>query len=204
MLGALSVGSAVVLAACGSSGQSKPARTGHTTPAATTVSAAPARIATVASARTVTVAPGCRATAAGDQTRHSAHYVFLMHVGPYQQMVMVHQPVTPSDEVMLGGSEATLPAVRPGPSVMRHLEVHICSRATGAVIVGANPTIDLTLARAAPRSVPIMEMEGPNDPGDYHYGNNVPLHPRGHYTVTVLLGGERAVFMYTEPGDTPR
>ena len=145
------------------------------------------------------IAPGCRATSPGDQTRQSAHYVFLMHVGPYQQMVMPHEPVLPTQEVMLGGSMATLPPSGRGPSIMRHLEVHICGRATGQVVIGANPTIDLSQTGNAPRSVPIMAMEGPNNPGDYHYGNNVPLHPGSAYTVTVLLAGEGAVFSYHEP-----
>ena len=203
--------SCALLAACGSSGASKTSRTAKRTatvaPATTTAAPAPSAPVTTGTvpftSRVVTIARACRATSTpGAQTKQSAHYAFLMHVGPYQVMVMGHQPATKNEEVMLGGTMNTLSDQGSGPSIMRHLEVHICSLATGQVVTGANPTILLTQAGAAPRSMPIMEMEGPNDPGDYHYGNNVPLHPGAAYSVVVELGGDRVKFSYREPTKT--
>jgi hypothetical protein len=153
----------------------------------------------------VALAAGCRAGAPGDQTATSARYVFLLHVESPQTMVMAAQVKAQhlkrgAGEVMIGGSMATMSAGSGGVASMRHLEVHICSRATGRVASGLTPSI--TLARSpggTPRRVPVMVMEGIGEgAGDLHYGNNVPMRPGAEYLVSVRVGGERVVFHYVD------
>jgi hypothetical protein len=148
------------------------------------------------------LAAGCRATP-GSQTTTTATYAELLHVGPQENMAMpaeVKAEHLTKGEEMLGGSMAELTPTGAGISVTRHLEVHICFRASGKVVVGQSPSITLASAGGAARQVPVMEMQGITaGAADYHYGNNVPLHPGETYAVTVALKGNVARFSYTEP-----
>ena len=81
----------------------------------------------------------------------------------------------------------------------RHLEVHIRSRASGKVVVGARPAIsalDTTAKNAMAIKVPVAEMQGVMEgAADLHYGNNVDLAPGHVYRVAITLNSERALFM---------
>ncbi|MGI8411607.1 MAG: hypothetical protein ACR2QA_03760 [Solirubrobacteraceae bacterium] len=159
---------------------------------------------TQATSARASLAAGCRAGGA-DQTVRTAAHVFLLHVGPGETMVMpadVKAKHLTSGEEMLGGSMAGMsPGVASGSSVPRHLEVHICDRATGKVLTGAMPAITLAPSTGAtPEQVPVMLMEGIGaGVNDYHYGNNVMMRRGGTYVVTVRLGSDRSVFKYTMP-----
>jgi hypothetical protein len=83
----------------------------------------------------------------------------------------------------------------------RHLEVHICDRASGKVVTTAMPAITVTPSSGgAPEHVPVAVMEGITaGTADLHYGNNVPLRPGTSYRIAVRLGPDRAAFKYTVP-----
>lgn len=97
-------------------------------------------------------------------------------------------------EVMLGGAMTDVS----GPDV-RHLEAHICNRASGSVVTGANPTISVqdSTASTPSQDVPVAAMQGvTSGTSDYHYGNNVVLHSGHTYAITVKLNGETANLSY--------
>ncbi len=95
-----------------------------------------------------------------------------------------------------GASAPAIPA-----SSYRHLEIHICSRSTGKVLSGLNPTIDVVDNTAHDMStlVPVSVMEGINQPLDLHYGNNVVMPPGRTFTVTVREGSDTATFHVSRP-----
>jgi hypothetical protein len=93
---------------------------------------------------------------------------------------------------------------------LRHLEVYIHSKATGAVVPDATPRITVTdkTAGGTAQDVPFMAMEsiGPNGqlvPETVHYGNTVSI-PGGHRFITdVTVGCQTASFDLVSPGGTP-
>lgn len=155
----------------------------------------------------VSLAAGCRPASAADQTVTTRAYVFLLHLGRPEKMLMLTAAQATSEhitsgELMLGGSMAGMSsgAMR-GHLTTRHLEVHICHRTSGKVVTGAMPMITVAPSSGgAPERVPVMVMEGVRaGSGDLHYGNNVPLRAATSYTITVRLGTDRAAFTYTVP-----
>lgn len=153
----------------------------------------------VATSSTAAQTPACDRSGSV-ATATTASYGFVVDVGPQETMyseddVSAHHPT--SGEVMLGGEMTDVHGADVG-----HLEVHICSRNSGAVIQSANPTITLTdtTAGTAAESVPVAEMQGVSSGiNDIHYGNNV-LVPRGHaFTLVVALNGETATMHFTAP-----
>ena len=135
------------------------------------------------------------------QIMKSGPYTFALTIGPAEQMYSaaeVKAKHPKSGEVMLSG---TMAAMGMGGST-RHLEVHICTTSSGAVVMGAHPTItvDDPMAKTMMMSVPISTMEGIGmGSSDYHYGNNVDLTAGHHVTVTVTLNGRHVVFHTTVP-----
>jgi len=132
-------------------------------------------------------------------------YSFTLSIGMSEQMwtpaqVKAKHPKT--GEVMLKGTMSGMGGMSMGGS-LRHLEVHIKSLATGAVVAGAYPTItalDITAKDAMPVTVPYSEMEGVTEgAADLHYGNNVDLVGGHTYKVTVTLHGESAVLEAVAP-----
>ena len=111
-----------------------------------------------------------------------------------QQQVDAQHPTT--GEVMLGGEMSMASGAN-----ARHLEAHICSRATDTVATNLNPTIilqDTTAAGSAPQSVPVSVMQGvTSGASDLHYGNNVTVTPGHSYSVTVTVKGETATIPFT-------
>ena len=144
---------------------------------------------------------GCK-TESGTQIAATASYRFALRI------VMAEKMYTPAEvrkkhlkhgEVMLRGS-MSMGGMSMGGS-MRHLEVQICAKKTGAVITNANPTIVVVdnTAKMTTR-VPIAVMEGIGEGvADLHYGNNVVMSVGHRYTITVTLRGERVVFRVRLP-----
>jgi hypothetical protein len=161
---------------------------------------------TTKAARTPLVASGCRASSAGDQTVTTATYVFLLHVGFPEKMRMLTAAQAKAKhittgELMLGGSMAMPSGGMRAHMTTRHVEIHICTRASGKVVTNAMPSIS-----AVPTSggtavhVPVMVMQGVTAGSpDLHYGNNVPLRLGTRYRITARLGGEQASFDYAVP-----
>ena len=125
-------------------------------------------------------------------------YVFSYLLGPFTQMytpAQVKAKHPKSGEVMVSGQ---MMGMHGSMSSQRHLEVHICSRASGKVVTGAHPSItfeDLTAKSMKMTMVPVAAMYGiTQGPGDYHYGNNVTVTPGHTYRTTVKLSGQTATF----------
>ncbi|MHB1535825.1 MAG: hypothetical protein ACYC1D_14705 [Acidimicrobiales bacterium] len=141
---------------------------------------------------------GCSTTGAAAQA-NSASYHYVLDVGPTQQMYSRAQVAASHPkhgEVMVSGSMA----MASGPGA-QHLEVHICSRTTGEVVVGAAPSITLTDTTAGTTTaVPVAAMQGVTaGQADLHYGNNVDA-PAGHsFVVTVKFRGQQATLRFTRP-----
>ena len=155
------------------------------------VSLAPAAFATIGAAR-----------ATSPQTKSTRSYVFKLSIGMAERMwtaAQVRNKHPRTGEVMVMGSMGG--AMSMGGS-QRHVEVHISSRATGKVVMGAHPTISAidTVKNAMMIKVPIAAMEGvTSGAADLHYGNNVQLVPGHTYRVTITLKGERTAFRIRAP-----
>jgi hypothetical protein len=183
LLGVIAAGA---LAACGSSSSTTP----------TTGSAS--------------LAVGCRAVNAADQAVKTRTYVFLLHVGNPEKMLMISPQQAKSrhiisGELMVGGSMAGMSAdTMKSHMATHHLEVHICDRASGKVVGSAMPSITVAPSSGGPpEHLSVAVMEGIQAGiADLHYGNNVTLRPGANYTITVRLGADRAAFKYTAPRGT--
>jgi len=179
---------------------------------AVAVAGAAASIAATAAAEPQAAAASqCRPGDGLTRTAVGRSDLFVLDVGPTEAMYTVAQvkklhPKT--GEVMLGGAAMSMPGAMAGgqggkgmaAAMQRHLEVHICSRATGKVVSDARPLITLTDATSMSMAerVPAAMMEGVDaGPGDIHYGNNVTLTKGHRYTVAVALGTEKVVFHIT-------
>ncbi len=162
---------------------------------------------TTATTANALLAAACRPASAADQTVTTPTYVFVLHVGSPEKMLMISAAQAKSrhitsGELMVGGSMSGMSSgAMNGHMTTRHLELHICNRTSGKVVTGAMPTIT-----AAPSSggtteyLPVAVMEGVvAGAADLHYGNNVPLRPSTRYTITVRLGADHAAFNYTVP-----
>ena len=145
--------------------------------------------------------PGASVTA-------SARYVMVSIAGPNEAMYTMAQarklhPKT--GEIMVsgqmmgkGGSSMSMGST----SVMRHIEVHICSKATGKAVVGAHPAMNLRdLSRESRWAiVRVAEMQGLNrDPADTHYGNNVTVIPGHRYLLQTIINGQTGMFRFVAP-----
>jgi hypothetical protein len=164
------------------------------------------------------VAP-CRTGSGVTGHATTASYAIELDIGPLATMYTPGQVASqhPTDgEVMLGGQMTSVGGM-PGMAGMgggsgttdpsaRHLEAHICSKATGAPVQNADPSITLVDATTPNISqfVPIATMEGLGEGvSDYHYGNNVDMAPGSSFTVTVSLNDQSATFHVHLPGTTP-
>ncbi len=162
---------------------------------------------TTAAPATGSLAAGCRPVSAADQTVRTRAYVFLLHLGSQENMVMLTAAQAKSKhirsgELMVGGSMAGMSSgAMNGHTSMRHLEVHICNRASGKVVTGAMPAITVVpQSGGTPEQIPVAVMQGVvSGVGDLHYGNNVALRQGASYRITVRLGAEPAAFKYTVP-----
>ena len=85
-------------------------------------------------------------------------------------------------------------------SAMRHVEVHICSKANGKAVVSAMPSMDFQdlSAGSMMSSLQVGEMQGlDRNPADTHYGNNVTVVPGHRYQVRTTMNGQTAMFEFT-------
>ena len=98
-----------------------------------------------------------------------------------------------------GGAPST-PAMS---SRLRHVEVHICGRASGRVEQNASPAMTLTDTSKAgvTQQLPIAVMQGVHSGmADMHYGNTARMIQGHHYSLDVAVHGEHATF---DLGATP-
>jgi hypothetical protein len=138
----------------------------------------------------------------------SGGYVMVSIAGPNEAMYTMAQarklhPKT--GEIMVsgqmmgrGGSSMSMGST----SVMRHIEVHICSKATGKAVVGAHPAMNLRdLSRGSMLAiVRVAEMQGLNrDPADTHYGNNLTVIPGHRYQLQTTINGQTGMFQFVAP-----
>jgi len=103
---------------------------------------------------------------------------------------------------VMGDTSETQTSAGMGGADVRHLEVHICSRATGKVVQNAQPVITVVddTSNGMTDHVAVAEMEGIGaGVSDLHYGNNITMPAMHRYTVTVTLNGEQAEFNFTRP-----
>lgn len=168
------------------------------------------------STATALLADGCRTGTGVSAQATTKSYVIQVDVGSVETMFTQAQVASqhPTEgEVMLrgqmsdvGGPMAGMPGM--GSTVTaadRHLEAHICSRATGAIVQNANPTITIVddATKKVSQDVPIAVMQGVTAGlSDYHYGNNVVLNPGASYAVTIALDGETATVHLRMPAAT--
>ena len=142
-------------------------------------------------------------TAAAGITRHAttASYSLTLDVGPTETMYTQAQVAAKhpkSGEVMLAGAMMSSMTAMKG-ELTRHLELHVFSRKTGAVVKTVMPLISLTDTTAMGMSskVDVATMEGIGEgAADLHYGNNVALKTGDTYAVDVSVNGEKASFTF--------
>jgi len=158
--------------------------------------------------RSASVAAACRASGRFDQTHTTSAHVFLLHLSPRESMLML----TPAEakakhittgELMVGGkmSMETSSGTMSGGMTTRHLEIHICRRASGTVVTDARPSITVSPPPGGGNGqIPVAVMEGVTaGVADQHYGNNVALRRGATYTITVRVGNDSASFKATVP-----
>jgi len=153
--------------------------------------------------RSASVAPACRASGRFDQTHTTPAYVFLLHLGPRESMLMLSPAEAKAKhittgELMVGGtmSMATSSGSVNRDMTTRHLEVHICRRTSGTVVTDTRPSITVSPPPGGGTSgIPVAVMEGATaGVADLHYGNNVALRRGATYTITVRLGSDSTSF----------
>jgi len=155
------------------------------------------------------VAATCRASGRFDQAHTTSAYVFLLHLGPRESMLMLSpgeakaKHIT-TGELMVGGTMSmgtSSGTTMSGDMTTRHLEIHICRRASGTVVTDTRPSITVSPpAGEGNGQIPVAVMEGVTaGVADLHYGNNVALRRGGTYTITVRLGSDSASFKTTVP-----
>lgn len=147
---------------------------------------------------TASASTGAKSGCAGSMVVKTKSYVFAATLEPFQQMytpAQVKAKHIKTGEVMVSGQ---MMGMHGSMSSERHLEVHICSRASGKVVTAAHPSItfeDLTAKSMKMTMVPIAAMYSIKlGPSDYHYGNNVTVTPGHTYQATVKLNGQTASF----------
>lgn len=140
-------------------------------------------------------------TMMGTATTMMATATTMAHA-PMTTTPMGHSPNTTTTTAMGNTSNTQMATPGMGGADVRHLEVRICSRATGKVVQNAQPTITVVdnTSNGMSDHVPVAAMEGIGaGVADLHYGNNVTMPAMHRYTVTVTLNGEKAVFNFTRP-----
>jgi hypothetical protein len=133
----------------------------------------------------------------------TASYRMALQIGPQEEMYLpseVKARHIKTGEIMLGGEMSTV-AKTAGTKVY-HLEVHICTKQSGAVVTRLKPLIVVTGPGAGmtSMSVPSAIMVGVGMPiTDYHYGNDLALKPGSRINVEVTVKGQVATFHASVP-----
>jgi hypothetical protein len=140
----------------------------------------------------------------GAKVATTTDYVMVAVAGPSESMYTPSEATSKhptSGEVMLSGHMAgSAGSMSMGSgSAMRHVEVHICSKADGKAVVSAMPSMDLRdLTAGSMSSLQVGEMQGlDRNPVDTHYGNNVTVVPGHHYQVRTTMNGQSGMFAFT-------
>lgn len=151
-------------------------------------------------------AAGTQCTVAKGATSAQTHnYTIALGIGKVEKMytrTQVERMKPKRGEVMLKGRMAMtgmsagpgMAGMSSGSSAMAHLEVHICSRASGktADVTPAITVIDRASGRRS--AIPVATMEGIGEGhADLHYGNNVSLPHQA--AVEVVVAGEKATLI---------
>ena len=137
-------------------------------------------------------------------TSSTATYKMGLHIGKQENMYLpseVKARHLKTGEIMLGG-QMSMMGTPPAGSRVYHLEVHICSKASGTVVQRLKPAIVVEGSSASMMNttLPAATMVGIGAPmTDYHYGNDIVLKPGARITVKVTVKGELAVFHATIP-----
>jgi hypothetical protein len=142
--------------------------------------------------------------AAAGITEHAktASYSLTLDVGPTAAMyteAQVKAKHLTKGEVMLGGAMMSTSMSAMKGETERHLELHVYSRKTGAVVTNVLPQITLTdtTAMGMAAKLDVVSMEGITEgASDLHYGNNVSLKLGDEYTVNAVVHGEKASFTF--------
>lgn len=127
------------------------------------------------------------------EVRQTKHYLIVLNIVPPEHMYppAVAARLHPTEgELNIRGTMA------PITPIARHFEAHVYSLATGKPVHGQHPSItvaDHTTGQTYPVQVTIMQdvVVGARD---YHYGNNANMAYGHHFTITVKLNGETAVY----------
>ncbi|MEI6701894.1 MAG: hypothetical protein WCL38_09080 [Actinomycetota bacterium] len=127
-------------------------------------------------------------------------YVMVAGVGPNEAMythdqVMASKPT--SGELMVSGMMDGSHSMSMGTgTTMQHVEVHICSRATGKAIGGAMPTMTFSEvgSNSMPTDMSVTEMTSlDGNAADIHYGNNITMMMGSKYSFRVTLNGQSGI-----------
>lgn len=124
-------------------------------------------------------------------------YVMVAGVGPSEPMytkaqVTARNPT--SGELMVSGMMHDMESMDMATgTAISHVEVHICSKATGRAVTGAGPSMMLSQEGTSSMVTEIMvaEMTGlDGNVADTHYGNNVSMAIGSSYSLRVTLDGQ--------------
>jgi hypothetical protein len=124
-------------------------------------------------------------------------YRVVLHIGPVEKMYTLpqyHKLHPKTGEIILGGPMGSMGDMNSrsmnGMLAPHHLEAHIYSARTGAVVTKAHVSISLVdLHTKKVTMVPVMTMQGIGaGPKDLHYGNSVMLMTE-HYRVDIVVDG---------------
>jgi hypothetical protein len=133
-------------------------------------------------------------------------YVMVAGVGPSEAMYTRAQATAQkptSGELMISGMmDATNSMAMGTGTAMRHVEVHICSKATGKALTGAMPLMTLSQGgnSSTITNMSVAEMTGLDGiAADTHYGNNVSMMDGSNYSLRVTLNGQTGTFTMTAP-----
>jgi hypothetical protein len=140
----------------------------------------------------------------GAKVATTPDYVMVAVAGPSESMFTPSEATSKrptSGEVMLSGQMVgSSGSMSTGSgSTMRHVEVHICAKATGKAVISAMPRMDLRdlSAGSMTSSLQVGEMQGlDRNPADTHYGNNVTVVPGHRYQVSTTMNGQTGMFKF--------
>ena len=138
------------------------------------------------------------------QTKTVGTYRVELHVLPaepfFSKQDVADKHVKEGMEIE-GGAAPVAPDADSHPN--HHLIVHVFDKQTGKVVADATVTMSFVALdgkgnpAGTPTEVAVVVMQAiGKGPTSTHYGNNVTM-PAGHYSVTVTVNGEEAVFAVT-------
>jgi hypothetical protein len=134
-----------------------------------------------------------------EQSATTTSYPMTLGIRPSETMLTPEQAMTATQgEVMVSGDVSM---VMESMDTAQHLEAFVKDRKSGAPVTDQPVTIRMTNTGTEEETmVPVAVMYGITEGvADIHHGNNVML-AAGTYAITVIVGGEQAVFTVTIAG----